>query len=149
MIGRFGLRLMLFFSVVASFALAVAPAQGQTRRVLLGYSSLSSNQTPVWVAKDEGIFQKYGLDPEMILIEGGTRGAQALRVHHGVRPFILDNPGLTVLQGLAWLAALGSLLPACFTTSSCAGIRDKGRFSLTATTKLILGDLPNTGTVTE
>jgi len=78
MIGRFGLCLMLFFSVVASFALAVAPAQGQTRRVLLGYSSLSSNQTPVWVAKDEGIFQKYGLDPEMILIEGGTRGAQAL-----------------------------------------------------------------------
>ncbi len=78
MIGRFGWRVMFALLVVAVFALAVAPAQAQTRRVLLGYSSLSSNQTPVWVAKDEGLFQKYGLDPEMILIEGGTRGAQAL-----------------------------------------------------------------------
>ena len=78
MIGRFGWRAVFTPLIVASFALTVAPAQAQTRRVLLGYSSLSSNQTPVWVAKDEGIFQKYGLDPEMILIEGGTRGAQAL-----------------------------------------------------------------------
>ena len=78
MVGRIGWRVMFALLVVAVFALAVAPAQAQTKRALLGYSSLSSNQTPVWVAKDEGIFQKYGLDPEMILIEGGTRGAQAL-----------------------------------------------------------------------
>ena len=44
----------------------------------MGYSSFSSNQTPIWVAKEEGHFKRYGRDPDLILIEGGTRGAQAL-----------------------------------------------------------------------
>ena len=48
------------------------------QRFLMGYSSFSSNQIPLWVAKDEGIFKRYGTDPDLILIEGGTRGAQAL-----------------------------------------------------------------------
>ena len=47
-------------------------------KFFLGYSSFSSNQTPLWVAKDEGLFKRYGSDPDLILIEGGTRGAQAL-----------------------------------------------------------------------
>jgi len=60
--------------------LAVWPLQfahGQ-QRFLMGYSSFSSNQTPLWVAKEEGLFKRYGSDPDLILIEGGTRGAQAL-----------------------------------------------------------------------
>ena len=44
----------------------------------MGYSSFSSNQIPLWVAKDEGFFKRYGTDPDLILIEGGTRGGQAL-----------------------------------------------------------------------
>jgi len=47
-------------------------------KFLMGYSSFSSNQTPLWVAKEEGLFRRYGSDPDLILIEGGTRGAQAL-----------------------------------------------------------------------
>jgi len=47
-------------------------------RFLLGYSSFSSNQTALWVGKEEGLFKRYGTDPDLILIEGGTRGAQAL-----------------------------------------------------------------------
>jgi NitT/TauT family transport system substrate-binding protein len=55
----------------------VADTIGQTR-FLMGYSSFSANQTPIWVAKEEGFFKRYGTDPDLILIEGGTRGAQAL-----------------------------------------------------------------------
>jgi len=43
-----------------------------------GISSFSANQTPIWVAKEEGLFKRFGTDPDLILIEGGTRGAQAL-----------------------------------------------------------------------
>jgi NitT/TauT family transport system substrate-binding protein len=64
----------VFFST-GFFAFSV---HGQNRRALFAYSSLSANQTPVWVAKEEGFFKRYGLDTELILIEGGTRGAQAL-----------------------------------------------------------------------
>lgn len=78
MVNTSRLRCFLELLAVVSIVLSVTPARAQIRRVLLGYSSLSSNQTPLWVAKDEGIFKKYGLDPELILIEGGTRGAQGL-----------------------------------------------------------------------
>ena len=60
-------------------ALLIVPYQAVAQsKFLLGYSSFSSNQTPLWVAKEEGLFKRYGSDPELILIEGGTRGAQAL-----------------------------------------------------------------------
>src|SRR4029079_16130793 len=54
-----------------------ANASAQTK-VLLGYSSLSSNQTPSWVTKEEGFYKRFGTDADLILIEGSTRGAQAL-----------------------------------------------------------------------
>jgi ABC-type nitrate/sulfonate/bicarbonate transport system substrate-binding protein len=54
-----------------------AQAFGQNK-LLLGYSSLSSNQTPIWVAKEEGFYKRVGIDADLILIEGSTRGAQAL-----------------------------------------------------------------------
>ena len=47
-------------------------------RLMLGYSSLSSNQTPIWVAKEEGFYKRFGVEADLILIEGSTRGAQAL-----------------------------------------------------------------------
>ena len=53
-------------------------AHAQIRHALMGYVSLSSNQTPVWVAKEEGFYKRFGLDVDFVLIEGGTRGAQAL-----------------------------------------------------------------------
>jgi NitT/TauT family transport system substrate-binding protein len=55
------------------------PGEGASQnRLLLGYSSLSSNQTPIWVAKEEGFYKRLGIDADLILIEGSTRGAQAL-----------------------------------------------------------------------
>ena len=54
-----------------------AKAFAQTK-LLLGYSSLSSNQTPSWVTKEEGFYKRFGVDADLILIEGSTRGAQAL-----------------------------------------------------------------------
>jgi len=55
----------------------VAPAWAQ-QKFLMGYSSFSANQTPIWVAKEEGFFRRFDTEPDLILIEGGTRGAQAL-----------------------------------------------------------------------
>ena len=62
----------LFF-IISAFGTAVAQ-----NRLMLGYSSLSSNQTPIWVAKEEGFYKRFGVDADLILIEGSTRGAQAL-----------------------------------------------------------------------
>jgi hypothetical protein len=47
-------------TIVASL-LFFGQAQGQ-QRFLIGYSSFSSNQIPLWVAKEEGLFKCFGAD---------------------------------------------------------------------------------------
>jgi len=64
--------------VAVLFSLCLVADTISQTKFLMGYSSFSANQTPVWVAKEEGFFKRYGTDPDLILIEGGTRGAQAL-----------------------------------------------------------------------
>ena len=71
------MKLSCWLLLVVLIFLPLKSVYGQ-QRFLMGYSSFSSNQIPLWVAKDEGLFKRYGTDPDLILIEGGTRGAQAL-----------------------------------------------------------------------
>src|SRR5574342_1256607 len=74
-------------SIVLSTALAVvavllfAPflAHSQTRnpgekRIAVGfiYEALTLTNTPIWVAEDQGLFDKYGLDVKIILARGAT-----------------------------------------------------------------------------
>jgi NitT/TauT family transport system substrate-binding protein len=77
---RDGMRLAIRLSIVVVLQLAFStdPDGYAQTKLLLGYSSLSSNQTPVWVAKEEGFYKRFGVDADLILIEGSTRGAQAL-----------------------------------------------------------------------
>src|SRR5512136_1939077 len=78
------MKLQVRHPVIALLLLCVsqnflaAETHAQIRHALMGYVSLSSNQTPVWVAKEEGFYKRFGLDVDFVLIEGGTRGAQAL-----------------------------------------------------------------------
>ena len=75
------MRLAIRLSIVVVFlqlAFSTDPDGCAQTKLLLGYSSLSSNQTPVWVAKEEGFYKRFGVDADLILIEGSTRGAQAL-----------------------------------------------------------------------
>ena len=77
--GHLRARQALYFFAAALLSGALTAAAGaETRRFPFGYSSFSANQTALWVAKDEGFFTRFGLEPDLILIEGGTRGAQAL-----------------------------------------------------------------------
>ena len=46
-------------------------------KLLLAYGATSNNATPLWVAKDHGLFRKYGLDADLVFIIAG-RAAQAM-----------------------------------------------------------------------
>jgi ABC-type nitrate/sulfonate/bicarbonate transport system substrate-binding protein len=75
MFPSFNMKLLCITGVL--LFLFAAPVRAQ-QKFPMGYSSFSANQTPIWVAKEEGFFKRFGTDPDLILIEGGTRGAQAL-----------------------------------------------------------------------
>lgn len=55
------------------------PASAQEgRRLRAGYASLSGNITPLWAAKETGLFKKYGLDIDLIAFPSGTEGMAAM-----------------------------------------------------------------------
>jgi len=56
-----------------------SPAAAQElKEIRIGYPSLGFRQGHIWVAKDEGLFKKYGLDVEPVFLRGGQLAIQAL-----------------------------------------------------------------------
>jgi ABC-type nitrate/sulfonate/bicarbonate transport system substrate-binding protein len=47
-------------------------------RYLMSYAGFGGFQAPAWAAKDLGLFSKYGLNPDLVMIPGSARGTQAL-----------------------------------------------------------------------
>jgi NitT/TauT family transport system substrate-binding protein len=74
-------------------------ASAQTaQKIRIGYPSISSRQAQLWIAKDEGIFRKYGLDVELIFLRGGQVAIQALT--GGDPPLVtIGNVIIANLQG--------------------------------------------------
>lgn len=50
----------------------------ELKKIRIGYPSLSFRQSNVWVAKEQGLFKKYGLEVEPIFLRGGQVATQAL-----------------------------------------------------------------------
>ena len=44
----------------------------------IGYSAITTTQAPLWAAQDRGLFTKYGIEPELIYLAGGSKIALAL-----------------------------------------------------------------------
>src|SRR5262249_43277791 len=71
----------------------------QTTRINVGYSAISGNALPVWIAKDAGIFERNGLDAQLVYFTGGTTAVMAL--------ISADTP----FSYLAGPAVINSVLP--------------------------------------
>jgi NitT/TauT family transport system substrate-binding protein len=73
---------------------AANPATAQeVKKITMGYPSLAFTQSHIWVAKEQGLFRKYGLDVDPIFLRGGQVATQALAA--GEPPIV--NVG-TVIQ---------------------------------------------------
>ena len=69
------MRIRALTTAIVSFALlamAGSPVSAQMTRLNVGYSAVSADQLPSWVAKDAGIFDKNGLDVRLIFFTGGS-----------------------------------------------------------------------------
>jgi len=70
-------RALVLSVLLVLFCFTTADAQ-PLKRIKIGYPSLSFRQSNVWVARETGIFNKYGLEVEPILFRGGQVATQAL-----------------------------------------------------------------------
>ena len=76
--------------------LTPAASAQELKRIKIGYPAISYNQIHIWVAKEAGLFKKYGLDAEIIFFRGGQTATQALVA--GDPPIV--NIGTVVQAGL-------------------------------------------------
>lgn len=74
---RLKAMMVLLVSILLSSAWGDA-AFAQLTKINVGYSAISGDQLPAWVAKEAGIFQKNGLDAQLIFFTGGTTAVMAL-----------------------------------------------------------------------
>jgi NitT/TauT family transport system substrate-binding protein len=56
---------------------AEAPARPPLVPLKVAWFTVGGQAAPFWVAQDAGLFTKYGLDVELVFIEGGTTAVQA------------------------------------------------------------------------
>lgn len=69
------MRIFSLWMLLATISAAVV-AHAEPLRV--GIPGLSAEFAPVWAANDRGLFRKFGFEPEVIAMQGGTQLAQAV-----------------------------------------------------------------------
>jgi len=67
----------IFVAVALSTGFA-QPAPAQMTKINVGYSAISGDALPAWLAKDAGIFERNGLDVQPVFFTGGTTAVMAL-----------------------------------------------------------------------
>jgi len=86
--------LLIFLSVVSS-----AGAQEKREKIYVGVAGLSGALAHAFIPKDTGLYEKYGLDVELIFFQGGTQGVQSL-IAGGVQ-FIVSSGSETIAARVA------------------------------------------------
>jgi len=107
MVRRIALYALIF--VIAGPLRPVSAQQLETLNA--SYASITGSRIPLWVAKDAGLFEKYGLNVNLVVIAAGTAAIGALM---GGDVEILGAPGSTTMVSAAKglpLAIIGTFGP--------------------------------------
>ena len=67
----FGVVMLCLSGILMGIGSGVAKLEARDS-IRLAYASPSASFTPVWIAKTQGIFEKNGLDVNIILIQGAS-----------------------------------------------------------------------------
>lgn len=70
-------RLTLTVILLVSISVTSAHAADSPVKFLFAYGGISASALPLWIGKEQGLFRKYSLDPQLVFIIAG-RAAQAM-----------------------------------------------------------------------
>ena len=76
--GRAVNNLICAFVTLLAFFIASRGSAAEPKKTVIAYSSIGPMATGVWMAKDSGAFEKYGLQADIILITSGPVAVQSL-----------------------------------------------------------------------
>ena len=67
----FVFAILIFLALQLSWRLPTATAAAPSRLVI-GYASTTPRLMPLWIARDQGFFAKYGIESEPVLLRSGA-----------------------------------------------------------------------------
>ena len=73
-----GVRVAVVIAITAAYWLVPGAASAQLKQFRWGVTSLSASQWIPWIAKDAGLYEKYGMEAELVLLRGSGQSAQAI-----------------------------------------------------------------------
>ncbi|MBX5493132.1 MAG: ABC transporter substrate-binding protein, partial [Chloroflexi bacterium] len=88
---------------------ASATTPPQLVRVPIGYSVLSGDPLPIWVAKEAGLFARHGIEAELTYLGGSTRVVEAIMAGELRLGQIGGSSGLNAALGGADIVMVGSV----------------------------------------
>ena len=71
-------RKLLWLSAFWFWTLCIGAMAAEPEKLNAGYSIYSGMTAPFWTTKEAGLFEKNGLNVQLIFLKGGTEAAQAL-----------------------------------------------------------------------
>src|SRR5277367_4804024 len=73
------MRRIIIASLLAlmPFCARVEAQQAEPQKINVAIAFVASSTLPMWVAQDEGLFKKYGLDAKLISFQGSAAATQA------------------------------------------------------------------------
>ena len=72
------INFLIAVALILLIGAGLVHAQAKLERMNVGYSAQAGAFAPIWITKDAGIFQKNGLDVNLIFIPGGPTAAAAM-----------------------------------------------------------------------
>jgi ABC-type nitrate/sulfonate/bicarbonate transport system substrate-binding protein len=88
-----------FCILILSLSTGVLGAEPDGERLHVGYSIYAGVTAPLWATKEAGLFEKNGLNVQLVYLRGGTEAAQALIT--GDIPFAMMGGGAVIASNLA------------------------------------------------
>jgi NitT/TauT family transport system substrate-binding protein len=122
---------VLLIAIACIFWFSASPGRA-AEKIRVAYPAVAPGLAPSWVTAEAGIWRKYGLDVETILVSGGARALPAL-VSNSVQFLMGSDTGVTTarLQGLPVVrlgVTMNTLGSALLTQPNIQSVRDlKGR----------------------
>jgi NitT/TauT family transport system substrate-binding protein len=97
MLGCVGKFLLLFFALFVGFGAAVrdgSAGAAPLTKIRVGYPSPSASMYPLFVTKEAKLFEKHGLDAELVYVQG----VQMVQVHTAGQLDFTTTSGIVTLQ---------------------------------------------------
>ena len=75
------------------------PQLALAKEIRIVYSSITASQSVAWVAQEAGIYQKHGLNVQLVYVSSGSRAMSALLAGGTPILFSAGNPGVSAALG--------------------------------------------------